>query len=181
MVILQLFKTMEECLDMKKILVSFLVVLVGLSLTACGSNNKQAKENSSLKAQNSSLKAKEQQRENSSLKAENSSLKNDKQTSTASSNNTSNQEDNTSNQEDNTSNQEDPARLSNEEVGNRVKTAKGDTSPDYNTIVENHGDGTYDVELRRDAPSGQNSNLIGEYVYNAKTNAITTKFESGLD
>ena len=165
---------MEECLDMKKILVSFLVVLVGLSLTACGSNNKQAKENSSLKAQNSSLKAKEQQRENSSLKAENSSLKNDKQTSTASSNNTSNQE-------DNTSNQEDPARLSNEEVGNRVKTAKGDTSPDYNTIVENHGDGTYDVELRRDAPSGQNSNLIGEYVYNAKTNAITTKFESGLD
>ncbi|KRL22105.1 hypothetical protein FC47_GL001584 [Limosilactobacillus mucosae DSM 13345] len=174
MVILQLFKTMEECLDMKKILVSFLVVLVGLSLTACGSNNKQAKENSSLKAQNSSLKAKEQQRENSSLKAENSSLKNDKQTSTASSNNTSNQE-------DNTSNQEDPARLSNEEVGNRVKTAKGDTSPDYNTIVENHGDGTYDVELRRDAPSGQNSNLIGEYVYNAKTNAITTKFESGLD
>ncbi|CAM3109948.1 hypothetical protein ACGEN4_10760 (plasmid) [Limosilactobacillus mucosae] len=159
---------------MKKILVSFLVVLVGLSLTACGSNNKQAKENSSLKAQNSSLKAKEQQRENSSLKAENSSLKNDKQTSTASSNNTSNQE-------DNTSNQEDPARLSNEEVGNRVKTAKGDTSPDYNTIVENHGDGTYDVELRRDAPSGQNSNLIGEYVYNAKTNAITTKFESGLD
>ena len=64
MVILQLFKTMEECLDMKKILVSFLVVLVGLSLTACGSNNKQAKENSSLKAQNSSLKAKEQQREN---------------------------------------------------------------------------------------------------------------------
>lgn len=174
MVILQLFKTMEECLNMKKILVSFLVVLVGLSLTACGSNNKQAKENSSLKAQNSSLKAKEQQRENSSLKAENSSLKNDKQTSTASSNNTSNQE-------DNTSNQEDPARLSNEEVGNRVKTAKGDTSPDYNTIVENHGDGTYDVELRRDAPSGQNSNLIGEYVYNAKTNAITTKFESGLD
>ena len=174
MVILQLFKTMEECLDMKKILVSFLVVLVGLSLTACGSNNKQAKENSSLKAQNSSLKAKEQQRENSSLKAENSSLKNDKQTSTASSNNTSNQE-------DNTSNQEDPTRLSNEEVGNRVKTAKGDTSPDYNTIVENHGDGTYDVELRRDAPSGQNSNLIGEYVYNAKTNAITTKFESGLD
>ena len=174
MVILQLFKTMEECLDMKKILVSFLVVLVGLSLTACGSNNKQAKENSSLKAQNSSLKAKEQQRENSSLKAENSSLKNDKQTSTASSNNTSNQE-------DNTSNQEDPARLSNEEVGNRVKTAKGDTSPDYNNIVENHGDGTYNVELRRDAPSGQNSNLIGEYVYNAKTNAITTKFESGLD
>lgn len=152
---------------MKKILVSFLVVLVGLSLTACGSNNKQAKENSSLKAQNSSLKAKKQQRENSSLKAENSSLKNDKQTSTASSNNTSNQE--------------DPACLSNAEVGNRVKTAKGDTSPDYNTIVENYGDGTYDVELRRDAPSGQNSNLIGEYVYNAKTNVITTKFESGLD
>ena len=165
---------------MKKILVSFLVVLVGLSLTACGSNNKQAKENSSLKAQNSSLKAKKQQRENSSLKAENSSLKNDKQTSTASSNNTSNQEDPAASS-NNTSNQEDPACLSNAEVGNRVKTAKGDTSPDYNTIVENHGDGTYDVELRRDAPSGQNSNLIGEYVYNAKTNAITTKFESGLD
>lgn len=57
MVILQLFKTMEECLDMKKILASFLIVLVGLSLTACGNNNKQAKENSSLKAQNSRLKS----------------------------------------------------------------------------------------------------------------------------
>lgn len=153
---------------MKKILTSFLVVLVGLSLTACGSNDKQAKENSSLKAENSSLKAKKQRRENSSLKAENSSLKKDKQTPTASSSN-------------NNSNQEDPARLSNAEVGNRVKAAKGDTSPDYNTIVENNGDGTYDVELRRDAPNGQNANLIGDYVYNAKTNAITTKFYTGLD
>lgn len=153
---------------MKKVLTISAILLVGLSLTACGSNNKQAKENSSLKAQNSSLKAKKQQRENSSLKAENSFLKKDKQTPTTSSSN-------------NTGNQEDPARLSNAEVGNRVKAAKGDTSPDYNTIVDNHGDGTYDVELRRDAPNGQIANLIGDYVYNAKTNAITTKFESGLD
>lgn len=152
---------------MKKGIAVISTLLLGMMLTACGNNDKQAKENSSLKAQNSSLKAKKQQLENSSLKAENSSLKNDKQASTASSNNTSNQE--------------DPTRLSNAEVGNRVKTAKGDTSPDYNTIVNNNGDGTYDVELRRDAPSGQNSNLIGEYVYNAKTNAITTKFYTGLD
>ena len=52
-----------------------MICLVGLSLAACG-NNKQSKEDASLRAENSSLKAKKQKKDVSSLKAENSSLKN---------------------------------------------------------------------------------------------------------
>jgi hypothetical protein len=156
---------------MKRLITLAAVCLAGVSLAACGNNDKQAKENSSLKAQNSSLKAKQQSRENSSLKAENDSLKNDKD----------NQSANTSNTSNSSNSQEDPANLSDAEVAQRVKTAKGDTAPEYNTIVINNGDGTYNVELRKDAPDGQVSNMIGTYTYNAKTGAITTTFETGLD
>lgn len=43
---------------MKKALTFLALLVVGLNLTACGNNSKQAKENSSLKAENSSLKKK---------------------------------------------------------------------------------------------------------------------------
>lgn len=152
---------------MKKLLSLISIVLLGGSLAACGNNDKQAKDNSSLRTENSSLKAKKQQRENSSLKAENDSLKDDKQESATSSNNTSTQE--------------DPANLSNAEVAARFKAAKGTTTPDYHASVSNNGDGTYSIDLGKDTPDGQRVEHIGQYVYNAKTGAITTKFESGLD
>ena len=150
---------------MKKGLSILGVLLIGISLVGCG-NSKQAKENSSLKAENSSLKEKKQKQENSSLKAGNASLK-----SSSDQNNTTS----------NSSSHEDPASLSNEEVAQRVKAYKGDTAPGYNTLVTNNGDGTYDVELRKDSPDREVANMIGTYTYNAKNNTITTKFETGLD
>ena len=41
---------------MKKILTMSLVLLAGVSLSACGSNSNQAKSNASLRAENESLK-----------------------------------------------------------------------------------------------------------------------------
>lgn len=151
---------------MKRIAVIIATSLAGLSLVACGNNDKQAKENSSLKAQNSSLKAKQQSKENSSLKAENNSLKNDK----------GNQLTNGSN-----NNQEDPSNLSNEEIATRFKSLKGTTSSDYHASVTNNGNGTYTVDLGKDTPDGQRVEHIGKYLYNAKINSITTIFESGLN
>ena len=152
---------------MKRIVLSMFIGLTGIVLAACGnSNDNQSKINSSLKAENSSLKVKKQKQENSSLKAENASLK-----SSSDQNNTTS----------NSSSYEDPASLSDVEVAQRVKVAKGDTAPEYNTLVTNNGDGTYDVELRKDSPSGDVANMIGIYTYNAKTGTIITKFETGLD
>ena len=152
---------------MKRIVLSMCIGLTGIILAACGnSNDNQSKINSSLKAENSSLKVKKQKQENSSLKAENASLK-----SSSDQNNTTS----------NSSSYEDPASLSDVEVAQRVKVAKGDTAPEYNTSVTNNGDGTYDVELRKDSPDGEVANMIGTYTYNAKNNTITTKFETGLD
>ena len=155
---------------MKKILTMSFIVLAGLSLTACGSNSSQDKENSSLKAENSSLKVKSLQQENSSLKAKNDSLRdneNNKQSATTSSSSISTQE--------------DYANLSNEEVATRFKVAKGTTTPDYHASVSNNGDGIYSVDLGKDTPDGQRVEHIGQYIYNAKTGTITTKFESGLN
>ena len=155
---------------MKKLLSLIVIFLLGGGLSACGNNSSQSKENSSLRAENSSLKVKKQQQENSSLKAENDSLRdneNNKQSATTSSSSISTQE--------------DPANLSNEEVANRFKAAKGTTTPDYHASVSNNGDGTYSVDLGKDTPDGQRVEHIGQYIYNAKTGAITTKFESGLN
>lgn len=168
----KLFIHVIRSIEMKRLVALTSICLAGVSLAACGNNNKQAKENSSLRAQNSSLLAKKQKQENSSLKVENASLKNNKDNQSANNSNNTNNSNNS---------QEDPANLSDVEVAQRVKDAKGDTSPEYNTVVTNNGDGTYDVELRKDAPNGEVSNMIGTYTYNAKTGAITTKFESGLD
>lgn len=63
-----------------------------LTLAACGSNSKQAKDNSSLKAENSSLKAKKKEAENNSLKAkqsETAQTSSDQATSSSSNNQSS--------------------------------------------------------------------------------------------
>lgn len=75
-------------ISMKKIVTFMSACLICLTLAACGSNSKQAKDNSSLKAENSSLKAKKRA-ENSSLKAkqsETAQTSSDQATSSSSSN-----------------------------------------------------------------------------------------------
>lgn len=152
---------------MKKMFTLASVLFVGLALTACDSNNSSNKTNTSLKAENSSLKAKQRSKKSSSLNTENSFSENDSNDKSANSSSSNIQEDLTN--------------LSDVEVAQRVKVAKGDTAPEYNTLVTNNGDGTYDVELRKDSPSGDVSNMIGIYTYNAKTGTIITKSETGLD
>lgn len=145
---------------MKNFSVAISVVLLGILLGGCSFNNKQAAEESSLKEQNSllkensSLKAKQRSKKSSSLNTENSFSENDSNDKSAnsSSNNV----------------QEDLTNLSDVEVAQRVKVALRDTAPEYNTLVTNNGDGTYDVEVRKDSPSGDvSTTMIGIYTYNA--------------
>lgn len=77
---------------MKKIVTFMSACLICLTLAACGSNSKQAKDNSSLKAENSSLKAKKKEAENNSLKAkqsETAQTSSDQATSSSSNNQSS--------------------------------------------------------------------------------------------
>lgn len=128
---------------MKNFSVAISVVLLGILLGGCSFNNKQAAEESSLKEQNSllkensSLKAKQRSKKSSSLNTENSFSENDSNDKSANSSSSNVQEDLTN--------------LSDVEVAQRVKVALRDTAPEYNTLVTNNGDGTYDVELRKDS------------------------------
>lgn len=149
---------------MKKLPTLAIIALTMITLAACSNDSHQAKDNSSLKAENSSLKAKKKEAENSSLKDENESLKNNKGNQVI--NNSGN-------------NQEAPANMSNEEVAARFKSLKGITSDDYHASVISNGNDTYTVDLGKDTPDGQRVEHIGKYLYNAKTGAIETEFESG--
>lgn len=73
---------------MNKILAMSLVLLAGVSLSACG-NNSKSQENASLKSENYSLKAKQQSKENSSIKAENESLRKEQNDNSTNSNSSS--------------------------------------------------------------------------------------------
>ncbi|MCS8609562.1 hypothetical protein EFR40_05655 [Limosilactobacillus fermentum] len=158
---------------MKNFSVAISVVLLGILLGGCSFNNKQAAEESSLKEQNSllkensSLKAKQRSKKSSSLNTENSFSENDGNDKSANSSSSNVQEDLTN--------------LSDVEVAQRVKVALRDTAPEYSTLVTNNGDGTYDVEVRKDSPNGDVTTMIGIYTYNAEKGTITSKYETGSD
>lgn len=139
---------------MKKMITVSVAMLLGISLTACG--NQQQSHNSS------------------SAKVTSSKVQNHHWVSSQSSSST---QTNHSNQ---ASNNSATTALSNDQVAERFRAIKGYQSTDYDILVNNNHDGTYNIEVRRRAPDPQITNMIGTYVYNPTTGAVTTTFESGL-
>lgn len=138
---------------MKKLVTLFVALLTGFSLAACG-NNQNQNDDSSSKVTSSKV-----QKHRHSKAESSSSVKNTKKKQ---------------------SNANSAVTLTNDQVAEQFRALKGYTSTDYDVFVTNNHDGTYNIEVRRQAPDPQITNMIGTYVYNPTTGAVTTTFESGL-
>lgn len=142
----------KESITLKKLTTITLTALAALSLAACGNNNQQSKENSSLKAENSSLKAK------SSSKTANASSQ---KAQTASSSSTADSSSQTT-------------QLTVEQVADRFAQIKHLDRSQVNIYVHPTADPDIYRVYTKDKNSDPNIDSLADHsLFNVKTNEIT--------